>query len=318
MAIAHDQIDAHDTRDTRVAAVEPSRRRGIVAMVLATTSWGFSTVANKMTLNHTDLRPASQLAIQLAASVIVLGVAVGLRGKRPSRMAWRVGRSGMLEPGASYVLALIGLSMTAASHAAIIGSLEPAFVVVGAWLVLRARVARATVALMTATLIGAVLVVTGASGGESAASAAGDLLLVASVVCAAGYVLLSSHRAGTVEPLTAVFTQQVWALLVVAPVLVGSIVTGGFGPLPHGNAWLFVVISSLLGYVIPFVLYLSALESIPGAIAAQYLALIPLCGMIGAATFLGERLSGRAVIGGAIVVGSLFVLSRRPTSNEVD
>jgi drug/metabolite transporter (DMT)-like permease len=279
-------------------------------MVLATMSWGLSTVVNKLTLDQTAMRPMSQQSMQLTASVAVLIVVVTIRGKRPSTSAWRLGRSGLLEPGASYVLGLIGLAMTAASHASIIGALEPTFVAVGAWMFLHQRLSGRAAALMSITLIGALLVVTSSLGIGSTATVDGDVLLVVSVVCAATYVLLCSRSVGVVEPIIATLTQQVWALAIVLPALAVSVVTGGFGPLPHGSGWGLVVISGLLSYVIPFALYLTALESLPASSTAQYLALIPLFGMLGAATILGETITARSLVGGAVVIVALVLLAR--------
>lgn len=293
-----------------------SRRRGVVAMVLASTSWGFSTVANKLTLDRTHLRPMSLQSMQLAASVLVLMILAAIRGKRPSAGEWRVGRTGLLEPGASYVLGLIGLSMTAATHVSIIGALEPTLVTIGAWVVLRQRVALRTAALMAATLAGALLVVTANSTQGSTASLGGDLLIVISVCCAAAYILASSRTAGRVEPLTATLTQQSWALAVVLPGLAIAVAVGGFGPFPEGSGWLLVAVSGLLSYLIPFVLYLTALEAIAPALAAQYLALIPLSGMIGAATILGEPVTTRSFIGGAVVIVALYLMARTEPSDR--
>ena len=184
--------------------------------------------------------------------------------------------------------------MTAATHAAVIGALEPTFVALGSWLVLRRRMRAGDAALMSLALAGALLVVVGTSGAGTGASGSGDALLVVSVVCAAGYVMLSSRGAGTVAALVATLTQQVWAMLVVVPVLAASVVVAGLGPLPVGRAWLLVLAAGTLSYLVPFALYLTALESLPATLAAQYLALIPLCGLVGAAVVLGERLPATA------------------------
>jgi drug/metabolite transporter (DMT)-like permease len=207
--------------------------------------------------------------------------------------------------------------MTAATHASIIGALEPSFVAVGARLVLRQRVLGRTATLMVATLVGATLVVTANIGTDTAATVGGDALVVISVVCAATYILVSSQNAGTVQPIVATLTQHVWALAIVVPALGYSITSGGFGPIPHGTGWLYVVFSGLLSYLIPFVLYLTAVQTMPAAVAAQYLALIPLTGMIGAAAILGEPITIQSVVGGVIVVAALYALARSGTTDPV-
>jgi drug/metabolite transporter (DMT)-like permease len=273
-------------------------------------SWGFGTAVGKLTLDRTHMRPVTQQSMQLTASIIVLIVVSTWRRRAPTVTAWAQGRAGLLEPGLSYVLGLIGLSMTAASHAAIIGALEPTFVAVGSWMILRRRLAASTVALMSISLAGALLVITASSSGADRADAAGDVVMLLSVVCAAAYVMISSGNAGAVDPLTATLVQQIWAMAVVIPAVIISVSIGGVGPLPSGSQWLLVLISGLLSYLLPFALYLTAIESIPAAVAAQYLALIPLCGLIGAAVLLHESFGTKSVIGGAIVVAALVLLAR--------
>ena len=295
-----------------------SSRRGVVYMVAATTSWGISTAANKATLDRTHMRPLTQHALQLALSVTVLATVTAARGRLPSRRAWRRGATGLLEPGASYVIGLVGLSMTAATHASIIGALEPALVVIGAWMLLRERVSAAAAMLTGLTLVGALTVVTdGSGGGRGEASALGDVLLVVSVACAAAYVMVSSRRARSAAPVTAALSQQVWALGLALPCLAVSVSAVGLGPLPRGRGWLLLAVAAVLSYVLPFALYLTALESLPAPVAARFLSLIPVAGMLGAALVLGERVGMRSLGGAGLVVATLYLLARSDTPRRV-
>jgi drug/metabolite transporter (DMT)-like permease len=286
-------------------------RRATRTMVLAMMAWGLSTVANKLCLDRTHMRPMSLQAIQISVSVaILILIAVVRRNPTPTRQEWRDGRVGILEPGASYTLALVGLSMTAATHASIIGALEPSLVVLLAWLLLHERVSGTACALMAVTLGGSVLVVTNTTAANGQASGSGDGLLTASVVCAAAYIMFSSRRAQTGRATTTLLTQQLWATVIIGPALGVSVTLAGFGPTPIGIGWFYVMASMALSYLIPFGLYLTSAASVPPLLSAQLLALIPISGLAGAAVILGEPITERAFVGALTVVAAVVLLAR--------
>jgi drug/metabolite transporter (DMT)-like permease len=294
-------------------------RRATQTMVVAMMAWGLSTVANKLCLDRTHMRPMSLQAIQISGSIAVLIlITVMRRNPTPSRQEWRDGRVGILEPGASDTLALVGLSMTAATHASIIGALEPSLVVLLAWLLLHERVSSTACALMALTLGGSVLVVTNTTATNGQASGPGDGLLTASVVCAAAYIMFSSRRAQTGRATTTLLTQQLWAMVIIGPALGLSVTLGGLGPTPIGTGWFYVMTSMALSYLIPFGLYLKSAGPVPPLISAQLLALIPLSGLAGAAIILGEPITGRAFIGALTVVAAVVLLARtnKPTDRH--
>jgi drug/metabolite transporter (DMT)-like permease len=281
-------------------------------MVLATLCWGASTVANKLALDRTGMRPMSLEAVQLAVSMVVLAAVVAVRRAPQVRLGWRAGWVGLLEPGASYAISLVGLSMTAATHASIIGALEPALVSLGAWWFLRERWSRLAAGLTAISVLGALIVVTDGASSVAGATVIGDLLVVVGVMSAAGYVMLTSRRSPVADAVSAVLAQQAWALLVVVPALVVSVGFGGFGPVARGTDWLYVVVSALLGFVIPFQLYLRAVAQLPPERSSSFLSLIPLTGVVAAATVLREPVTYRAGVGAAVVVISLYLLSTSP------
>jgi drug/metabolite transporter (DMT)-like permease len=59
----------------------------------------------------------------------------------------------------------------------------------------------------------------------------------------------------------------------------------------------------------PFQLYLRAVALLAPERAASFLSLIPLTGVVAAATVLGEPVTYRAGVGAAVVVLSLYLLS---------
>lgn len=294
------------------------RRRGAWLMVGCSAAWAAGVVATKHALDVTGSSPPSLLVVQMAASVAVLAGAAGATGSS-TRGAWRHGWLGLLEPGLAYHLSLAGLALTSAASASVLGSIEPAVVPVVAWLLLRERPTAPFLAVVAGATAGAALVsLTPATDGRSLA---GDLLVVAGVGAAATYGVLASRQVHVAGPLGTAVVHQVWALgLVVAIALAGSGLggPGGVPTDPGGLAW--AAGSGILGYALPFWLYLTAVTHISAARAATYLTLIPVFGVMLSVALLGETMTALQVLGAAVVVASLALgtrLDRPPESAEV-
>jgi drug/metabolite transporter (DMT)-like permease len=236
----------------------------------------------------------------MAASVAALAVAVAATGS-PTRGAWRHGWLGLLEPGLAYHLSLAGLALTSAASASVLGSLEPAVVPLVAWLLLRERPTAPFLAVVAGATAGAALVsLAPATDGRSLG---GDLLILAGVGAAATYGVLASRRVHVAGPIGTALAHQVWALgLVVVIAAVGSDLAH-LPTDPAGLAW--AAGSGIVGYALPFWLYLSAVTHISAARAATYLTLIPVFGVALSVLLLGESVGWVQAVGAALVVLSL-------------
>jgi drug/metabolite transporter (DMT)-like permease len=139
----------------------------------------------------------------------------------------------------------------------------------------------------------------------------GDALILASVVAAAMYVVVSAAAVDRNPPLALALAQQLWALTLTAGVAAVYLAGGGSpGERLDVGAALVVAGSGILNYALPFGLYLAALARIDVTKAAQYLTLIPVFGVVGAVTFLGESVSAGALVGTLVIVASLAVATR--------
>lgn len=284
-------------------------------MIGSAAAWAGGLVATKHALDVADTSASSLLVLQLVASIAALALGCVVTGSSP-RGAWRSGWVGLLEPGLAYQLALAGLALTSAASASILGSLEPAVVPLVAWVLLRERPTAPLLAVVGGATVGATLVsLSPSTGGRSLA---GDLLVVASVVTAALYVVIASRRAADVAPLPTALGQQTWALGLVAVVALGGAVVAGTGELPplRTDVLLWASGSGVLGYAVPFWLYLSALRVMPVARAATYLTLIPVFGVALSVALLGETMTGIQVVGAAVVVASLALGTRLEAEAE--
>jgi drug/metabolite transporter (DMT)-like permease len=288
-------------------------------LVLAAACWGVGTVVSKQALD--ELAPVVLLLIQLTVSVAFLLV-ISNAGRRRSGARSRRRRAmslGLLNPGLSYALALVGLSTIAASTSVLIWASEPALIVILALVVLRERLtARLSVAI-TMALLGVLLVVY--AGGFSG-SPLGVLLTLGAVLACAVYTILARIWAVDSAALPVTLDQQAaalgFAVLLAASLalLDGSQLTG---PVPLAGvsaaAWTAAIVSGLMYYALAFWFYLSALRRVEASIAGSFLTLVPVFG-VAAAMLTGERLDARQWLGAALVVGSVAVIARASAGTE--
>lgn len=276
-----------------------------VAMILSAAAWGLGTVMSKAIIDV--IPPVSLLVIQLSASVIALWLVTGIARIRFHPAALKRGWTGIFEPGIAYLLGLIGVQMTTASHATLISALEPLLILCLALLFLGERISRLTVLLMLISVFGVLLVtLTPTESGQT--SLGGDLMVLFGTLSAAIYVILSRHSVAHLHPLPLAAAQQTVGLLV-ALVALGIMGTMSAPSATINLTWPlvgFAALSGIVQYSIAFALYLTALRTIPATQAALYLTLIPVFGITGAVLFLGEMLSGAQIVGALLIIGALF------------
>jgi drug/metabolite transporter (DMT)-like permease len=280
-------------------------------LVLACALWGAATVFSKALLS--SVPPVTLLVLQLAPSALVLWImAVVTRARRPRRshIAPLV-LLGILNPGISYTLGLLGLQRISASVSTLLWAAEPLMILALAAVVLREAVSWRLVAVMLVgafgvTLVGDFFVV------EKAGDPVGVSLLLGGVFCCAVYTVYSRKVATEVDPVITVAIQQTaglaWAsALLVGNTRFGSVADLGTLPLERIAA---AAGTGLLYYAAAYWLYISALRSVPAAVAGTYFNVIPVFGVGLAFVFLGESLSAVQWAGAGAILLSVFELVR--------
>jgi drug/metabolite transporter (DMT)-like permease len=284
-----------------------AQRVGVAQMIGSAAFWAAGTVLSKAVLNDNQTAPLPLLTVQLSTSVALLAVVLVV-GRRSPRGAWRIGWTGLLEPGAAYSLSIVGLAMTSATNATVLGSLEPVIVPLLAWIVLGQPQHVAQLGFVGVATFGAIVVAaTGTMGGSDLR---GDALIVAGVLAAALYVVLSSRHISDHHPVVLAVVQQSWALaLTIAAASIAALVTNSRWP-ASAIEYAAACASGVCLYAIPFSLYLHALRHINVTVAASYLCLIPVFGVAGSRLALGEPVAGRQLLGSLAVVAALYANAR--------
>jgi drug/metabolite transporter (DMT)-like permease len=271
----------------------------VLALLLASLCWGVSTALSKVAIGQ--ITPLDLFAIEVTTGASCLGVAALLRGARPGRPSAAVVLLGVLEPGIAFLLFDIGIAHTAATDGALLLATDSLFTAALAAALLGERLGPRLRVALAAGVAGSVLVSLHAGGSES--SVAGDLLVLAASLAAAGYGVLAKRVVPGRDTLSLTAVQMLVAAAIGLAVGAGA-AAGHHSHLGHADAGhlLAALTVGLLASVIPFLLYNAAIARVTATAAGLVLTLVPLFGTVASLVLLGERLGTVQLAGGAFVV----------------
>jgi len=284
--------------------------RAYLALIAASAAWGIGTVISKRAVE--EIPPLALLPIQLASSLAVMTVLLAanrLPFRDPTAPA-ALERLGVLNPGLSYALGLLGLVSITASLAVLIWALEPLLILLMAGWFLRERLGVALIALSLVAAAGVGLVVYDPA---STGSLLGVALTFAGVVCCAIYTTAARRwLVHATETASVVAAQQAYALgfaLVLAAI--AWAVGGAVWPAsPSAIGLASAAVSGVLYYGLAYWMYLWALRRMPASIAAASFYLIPVFGLVASFAVLGERLTTLQSIGAGVVLVAVLGIAR--------
>ena len=254
--------------------------------------------------------PMTLLVIELVASVLLLGAGVLVLNRRGhlSSVGARLALLGVLNPGLAYALGLRGLTSISASLSVLLWATEPILIMGLAVLLLRERVAAATVAGLLVALVGVALVIyrPGASG-----ELVGVSLTVGAVGACALYTVLTRRLLLDDGSLEVVLVQQLAALgFAVVVALTTWAISGSTLGLPsEASTWALAGASGAVYYGLAFWFFIAGLRGLPASVAGSALPLIPVFGLAGG-YLVGDRLAGRQWLGAALVLMAIVAVLR--------
>jgi O-acetylserine/cysteine efflux transporter len=295
-----------------------NRRRIFAALVSAGLLWGTTVPLSKLALHW--LPPGWLTFVRFAVAAAILLPAAAPRGLRatfrPAVLA-----SGALGYGGSVVVQNAGITRTSVTHAALLIGTVPVLVAIIA-AVWHRTVARPVAWAGFALSLAGVGLVTGGRGGG--ASAAGDGLVLASLVLSAAFTVAQTRLLRGRDPIAMTAVQFLGAALAVLPF---AALTEG-GPAVPGTPGAVLATAALAagGTLLPFALFAYAQSRVPAEVAGAFLNIEPLVGAIAGAAFFGnpagpEQLTGGLAILTGIALSSLPLLAcgraaRRGSGNE--
>ena len=288
------------------------------ALGLAVLFWGLSFVGSKVALGAgtqgDGLPPLTLLAIRFCIGAMVFGPS--LRRVAFRRWSWRlhlrVLAMAACLPGAYFVLEIYAVTMTTAAKAALIAACIPVTVLLAGSLLRRQRPGWRLLCGACTALAGVALLVAGGGGSSGSGGSAlgglnpGDGLMLLAVLAAAGYMLLADQlgRELGVQAVTA--WQMVWGAVFFLPL--GLWQGAGLDwAAVSANAWLATLALALFPTLAAFWAYNYALSRLGAGTASLGINLVPLAAAVGAWVVLGEAMTARQGLGGAIILAGVLL-----------
>lgn len=214
-----------------------------------------------------------------------------------------------------FLVQFYGLKLTTLSHAALMVGTMPVILAVGATTINHERLdLKGWLAILGST-VGIVLIVSSSERGIGSGSLKGDLLVIAAMFIALGWILINQRlmRRGH-SPMSV----TIWGLLS-GTAMVAAWVLGRDGlPKVHGvgtEVWLAVIASGLLCTAASTALWNWGIHHAPASRAGVFLNIEPAVGAILGVELLGDKLGAGAWAGGALIIVAAVVLT---TSGRVE
>ena len=256
-----------------------------------------------------EIPPLTLLPVQLATSVVALGVAAVAKRPtiRPTKELRQLAWLGMLNPGLAYALGIAGLAQITANMSVLLWATEPVLILLLAVWLLRERTSGILAVSLALALGGVALVV---SGRDVGGGLAGVALTMGGVAACAVYTILVKRWLLKDSTIAIVALQQAAALLFSLALLGGAAVLGLAHATPRVSAlgWISAIGSGLVYYAAAFWLYLTGLRHVPATIAGGFISLVPLFGITSSYLLLGERLNGRQWFGALLILFAVAVI----------
>jgi drug/metabolite transporter (DMT)-like permease len=289
-----------------VPALKPFRARvstaGSIAILIAVVGWSFS---------NTIVKVSELPALTFAFWRLWLGAFVLLTATRIARrsLTWEVVRRsvpGGILLGIEIALFFSAIKRTSIVDVTIIAALQPALVLMVAGRLFGERVTRREVLLTIVSVAGVAIV---AKGSESTSvwSLAGDLLAGASLIAWTTYFLVSKHVRPRVNALEYLTVVSIAAAVVVTPV---ALLSGQSLAVHRPADWMWLGIF-VIGASGGHLLVAWAHAHVEVSVSSMLMLAQPVISAVAALLVLGEPVTPLAMLGGAVVVGSIAAILGR-------
>ena len=283
----------------------------VLFVIAAAGTWGLTGVLSKYLLGTTA--PMIIVLIQLSSSMLVSWVIVTIKFEEVEISGKFLVASalGVLHPGLSTTLGIVGLAHLDASISSTIWALEAAMTMVLASMMLAEKL-KAIQIVLAVVSVGGVFFTTmnGDQTRDLVESLYGAFLVLIAVASCALYAVFSRQisKDSTAEPLLLVAGQQTIGLLVSLAMFPFHWSAERLGDLNAMSIdiWLICALSGILAFLVAMGLFLAALRYLSAGFASSFLILTPVFGLASAFLLLDEVLTGWQWIGVIIILLSVL------------
>ncbi len=283
----------------------------IVAMVLF---WSLNYIVGKFALR--DFPPALLAGLRVTFAAVMVVPVYAWRHMRPDPLP---GSSAPRPGPAAFVLLalagvalnqlffLLGLSLTSVAHTAILIGLTPVIVLLIAAVRGMEKLTPMKITGMAIALAGVAVLASPAKGAH--ATLLGDALVFFGAFCFAVFTIAGKRATCCYDSVTVTTIAYIGGAAFLLPVTVwGSLGFDYSGVTVAG--WLGVLYMAAFPSVVCYLIYYWALMHIPASRVSSFSYLQPLIATVLAVPLLGEPVTRTLALGGALVLGGVFLTER--------
>jgi O-acetylserine/cysteine efflux transporter len=276
-------------------------RRAVAALAAAGLLWGTTVPATKLAVQWLPPGWLTLIRFGLAAAIALVACRHRLRAAYShSVLAW--GAAGY---GGTILLQNEGVLRTSVTHAALLVGVTPVLVAVIAALWFRTVARPAAWAGYVVSIAGVVLVA-GLGGAGGHATAAGDGLVVVSLLLSASFTVAQTRLLPGRDPLAVTAWQFLAATLAALPVALTEPFPSAAGA---GSGIPVTAALALGGTLAPFALFAYGQSRVSAASAATFLNLEPLVGAAAGIVVFGDPLGLPQIAGAAAILAGIAISS---------
>ncbi len=288
--------------------------QGSIAALIANVIFGFSFLFSKIALDYAH--PLIILAVRFTVAFVVLNVLwwcgavkLTLRGKPKKRLMLMA----VAQPLLYFIAELYGIEYTSSAMSGIIISLVPVAVILLSTLFLKEKPTR-TQLLFSALSLAAVVAISLLSNDGGYNHAIGILCLIAAVICAAVFNILSRSESAQFTPFERTYVMFLVGTVgfnVIAPAALGTtylseLVAAVSQPMFWGAIGYLSIASSIMA----FMLYNYATTNISTVRAASFSNLITVVSVLAGMVLLHETMSIEQLVCCVLIIVGVFGVNR--------
>lgn len=285
-------------------------------LMLANVLWACSYVSAKFALHDTSVNLMNALRMVISAIVLLPLLIVMRKDLNLTRRELpQLAVLAIVGFVINKILEYGGLALTTASDVALLISSESIFTAALSWILLREKVRSLTIVALLLGLFGVYLIVERSlipniPAGGGALRIAGDLMVVLALVFESYYTVRGKALLVKHPPLLITAVAIVGSTIFWIPLASIDILRGGWHPLGL-TAWLGILWLAIMSTVIAYLAWFKGLAKVDGSAAASALFIQPLLGTVLAIVLLREQLLPTTIIGGILIIVSVYFISRQ-------
>ncbi|MFT5116376.1 MAG: O-acetylserine/cysteine efflux transporter [Parasphingorhabdus sp.] len=261
--------------------------------------WGLGFTFSKAALE--EFPPLMLMGLRFCLTALLLIWFV----PRPKGEYWRVFQIAIIGSVLQYGMTFTGLKILDASTAVLLVQLEVPFGVIVAWLVYREQVGWMRVLGILVAFVGVAFI-------AGSPSVKGEWLAVGFVMGGACTWAIAQVMVKSLKNISG-FGLIAWLALIAGPIMLAAsfaIEEGQMEAIQQATwvGWGTILYLGIVMTAIGYGIFYTLLRQFPVSHVMPYLLLLPVAGVIGSVTILGETLTENLLIGGAIVIGGVALI----------